>query len=337
MIRLRSMDLMYVANKAAIVNEKNEILLVGDAGTHHTEVSRGKLDLPGGRMAKGENPRQGLDREVFEETGIDISKHEVEIIGASNWYIGGDENKEQVTGIFWLVRVQGNQEVILSDEHSFFVWHRIDKTPEWETYSFTDYLLKELRKKFEIQEADPSILGRQGYGLIQLYHGHGKGKTTAALGLAMRAAGAGKKVAIVYFDKGGSAHYSERALLDQIDNIDYFVSGRDRIDEKGRFDFSIIEKDKIEARRGLKIAEDLLSGEYDLVVLDEINSTIALGMLDVIEVIEVIKEKKSSVELILTGRDPHSELLNRAHLVTEMKPQKHYFYSGVKAREGLDY
>ena len=186
-------------------------------------------------------------------------------------------------------------------------------------------------------QADPTILGHQGYGLVQLYHGHGKGKTTAALGLAMRAAGAGKKVAIVYFDKGGSTHYSERALLDKIDNIDYFVSGRDRIDKKGRFDFSITEVDKLEARRGLEFARAALAGKYDLVVLDEINSTIALDMLNVIEVIKVIEEKKSNIELVLTGRNPHPELIKHAHLVTEMKPEKHYFYSGVKAREGLDF
>jgi len=88
----------------------------------------------------------------------------------------------------------------------------------------------------------------------------------------------------------------------------------------------------------LKIARDVLtSGEYDLVIMDEINNTTDLGMVRVEEVLEIIDGKKENVELIMTGRDPHPEYLKRAHLITEMKLDRHYFYSGVAARAGLDY
>jgi len=154
--------------------------------------------------------------------------------------------------------------------------------------------------------ADKRILGRQGYGLIQLIHGHGKGKTTAALGQAIRCAGSGRKVTIVYFDKGGNDHYFERLALDKIENIDYFVTGRDRIDPvNGRFDFSITDIDKKEASRGLELTRGFLtSGEYSLVILDEINSTTDLGMLDSKLVLDALAQKNEDVEVILTGRDP---------------------------------
>ncbi len=186
---------------------------------------------------------------------------------------------------------------------------------------------------------DERIKGRQGYGLIQLIHGHGKGKTTSALGLAIRCAGAGKRVLMVYFDKGGNTHYSERAVLDGIDAIDHVVTGRDRIDPvTGRFDFAILDIDKEEARRGLEgVKEAVMATEYDLVVLDEINSTVDLGMLDEENVLEVLRLKGENIEIMMTGRNPPQGFLDAAHLITEMKLERHYFYSGVQAREGLDY
>lgn len=191
----------------------------------------------------------------------------------------------------------------------------------------------------EAPKLDERIKGRKGYGLIQLIHGHGKGKTTAALGQAVRCAGAGKRVLIVYFDKGGVMHYSERTVLDQIDGIDYVATGRDRIDPvTNRFDFSITEEDKIEAARGIEVAKAAMaSGAYDLVVLDEINSTQNLGMLTVEAVLDALSSKADTTEVILTGRNAVQEFLDAAHLITEMRLDRHYFYSGVPAREGLDY
>lgn len=185
---------------------------------------------------------------------------------------------------------------------------------------------------------DSRITGHRGYGLISVFTGDGRGKTTAGLGTAVRAIGAGKRVAIVYFDKGGTTHYSERKLLDQI-GIDWFATGRDRIDPvTGRFDFSVTDVDKLEAKRGLGIVKKLfLEAGHDLIVLDEINCTVSLGMLDEKETLEVLSMKSDSTELILTGRNAPESFLHLAHLVTEMTLKKHYFYSGVPAREGMDY
>ncbi|HCC83895.1 TPA: cob(I)yrinic acid a,c-diamide adenosyltransferase [Candidatus Uhrbacteria bacterium] len=191
----------------------------------------------------------------------------------------------------------------------------------------------------ELPKMDERIRGFQGYGLIQLIHGTGKGKTTAALGQAVRCAGAGKRVFIVYFDKGGETHYNERHVLDTIPNIAYVATGRDRIDPvTNKFDFSINEVDKSEAQRGIvEAGKALRGGEYDLVILDEINSTVDLGMVGESEIIEIIEQKLPTVEVILTGRNPPQSFVDIAHLVTEMKLERHYFYSGVAARVGLDY
>lgn len=187
-------------------------------------------------------------------------------------------------------------------------------------------------------QLDTRIKGRAGYGLIQLVTGDGKGKTTSALGQALRARGAGKAVAVVYFDKGGDSHYSERALLPLL-GIDFFVTGRDRIDPvTNRFDFSITDLDRTQAARGLAILADLFAqAKHDLVIADEINSTTALGMLAVADVLPILNQKPAHTELVLTGRNAPPEFLDLAHLITDATLKKHYFYSGVPAREGLDY
>ncbi len=179
----------------------------------------------------------------------------------------------------------------------------------------------------------------QKWGLIQVFTGNGKGKTTAALGTAVRAVAAGKKVGIIYFDKGGT-HYSERILLkERFPEISFEATGLDRIDPKtGRFRFGVLPEDRAEAERGLRTAREwILSGRYDLVVLDEINTTVSLGMLATLPVLELLRAKPKQVEIIVTGRDAPVEICELADLVTEMKLVKHYFYKGVPAREGLDY
>lgn len=188
-------------------------------------------------------------------------------------------------------------------------------------------------------ELDTRVKGRQGYGLVQLIYGNGKGKTTAALGAAIRCAGSGRMVRIIYFDKGGASHYSERAILDRLPEIAYIATGRDRIDPvTNRFDFSIQEVDKTEAARGLAAARTALTEPgSDLVILDEINSTVSLGMLAEREVLDLLACKRDDVEVILTGRNPPQSFIDAAHLVTEMRLERHYFYSGVSAREGIDY
>lgn len=191
----------------------------------------------------------------------------------------------------------------------------------------------------EAPRLDERIKGRKGYGLVQIIYGNGKGKTTAALGAVIRCAGSGRRVCIVYFDKGGTTHYNERAVLDQLPLITYTATGRDRIDPvTNRFDFSIRDVDKTEAVRGLDVARAALTEPgYDMVILDEINSTVGLGMLDEATVLDALKNKRDDVEVILTGRNPPQSFIDAAHLVTEVRLERHYFYSGVPAREGIDY
>jgi cob(I)alamin adenosyltransferase len=181
-------------------------------------------------------------------------------------------------------------------------------------------------------------------GLIQVYTGNGKGKTTAALGTALRAVSQGMKVAIVHFDKGGE-HYSERALIAaRLPEIELHASGLDRIDPiTNRFRFGVTPEDKAEAERGLAIVHDIFARAATpregpaLVILDEINTTVTLGMLAEPDVLAVIKTKPAHVELILTGRTAPDSFKELADLVSDVNLVKHYFYHGVPARYGIDY
>lgn len=177
------------------------------------------------------------------------------------------------------------------------------------------------------------------FGMLQVYTGDGKGKTTASLGLALRAAGAGKKVGIIFFDKGGE-NYSERHSLKEKlgEIIEFVVTGRDRIDKAtGRFDFSLTDVDRAEVCRGLDEAKKMFANGFSLIILDEFNTVAALGLISEQEALEFLDEKPSHMELVLTGRHALPSVLEKADLVTEMKMIKHYYYQGVKAREGLDY
>jgi len=177
-------------------------------------------------------------------------------------------------------------------------------------------------------------------GLIQIFTGNGKGKTTAALGTAMRAIARGWKVAFVYFDKGGS-HYAERDLLASrlSDLVSVFPTGLDRIDPvTNKFRFGVTDEDKAEGARGLEIVQGLFQkNEHQLIVLDELNSTTDLGIIDVERVLSVLKEKPPETELILTGRNCPEAFKEIADLVSDVQLVKHYFYKGVQARDGLDF
>ncbi len=168
-------------------------------------------------------------------------------------------------------------------------------------------------------------------GYIHIYTGNGKGKTTAALGLALRAAGAGLKVFIGQFLKSGN--YSEiKAILrfSELITVEQFGGKRFIRGE-------ITETDKKLAVKGLKrIKEIVLSGNYDLVILDEINVAMKLKLLSCREVLEVIGSKPANVEMVLTGRSAPDQIIEKADLVTEMKLIKHYFSRGIKARKGIE-
>ncbi|MBI5654624.1 cob(I)yrinic acid a,c-diamide adenosyltransferase [Candidatus Uhrbacteria bacterium] len=178
------------------------------------------------------------------------------------------------------------------------------------------------------------------WGLTQVYTGNGKGKTTAALGLAVRAVGAGKRVVWIAFDKGGESHYSERnTIRERFPEIRLDVTGLDRIDAvTGKFRMGVTDEDREEGRRGLELMKQAFSDEKaDLVVLDEINSSTSLGILDEKEVLGILETKPETIELVMTGRDAPQAFRDLADLVTEMTLVKHYYYSGVGAREGLDF
>ncbi len=169
----------------------------------------------------------------------------------------------------------------------------------------------------------------QGY--VQIYTGNGKGKTTAAIGLAVRAAGANLKVFIGQFVKG--MHYSE---LDSLKRFDDFIT----IKQFGRDCFIYndpTEEDIKRAQDGLAEAREIIfSGKYDLVILDEINIALYYALFSVEDVLDIVKNKPSNVELLLTGRYAPKELIDAADLVTEMKEIKHYYQQGVLARPGIE-
>lgn len=170
-------------------------------------------------------------------------------------------------------------------------------------------------------------------GLIQVYTGNGKGKTTAALGQALRAAGRGLKVYIIQFIKGGF-DYGELYIVDKIPNIELKAFGR------GRFITGKKPKpeDLEEARRAMELAKKVISsGEYDIVILDEINVALYYGLIKVDDVVEMLKKKPKHVEVILTGRKAPDEIVELADLVTEMVEVKHPYQKGMPPRLGIEY
>jgi cob(I)alamin adenosyltransferase len=170
-------------------------------------------------------------------------------------------------------------------------------------------------------------------GLVQVYTGNGKGKTSAAFGLALRAVGRGLKVYIIQFIKGGF-DYGELYVVDKLPNLTLKSFGRGKfVTEKpaGKEDIRLAEE---AFALGEKIVK---SGEYDIVILDEINVAMKLELIETEKVLELIRAKPKQVELVLTGRYAPSEIIEAADLVTEMKEIKHPFNSGYQARKGIEH
>jgi cob(I)alamin adenosyltransferase len=170
-------------------------------------------------------------------------------------------------------------------------------------------------------------------GFIQVYTGNGKGKTTAALGLAMRAAGHGMRTYIAQFLKGQK--YGE---LDSVKKLRPFIT----IEQFGRETFIHIQEDTDEqdiekAQEGLKACSDaMLSGKYQIIILDEINVALHFNMLKEEQIHRFLDQRPPHIEVILTGRYAPESLIERADIVTEMKEVKHYYTKGVKARQGIE-
>lgn len=176
------------------------------------------------------------------------------------------------------------------------------------------------------------------HGYIQVYTGNGKGKTTASLGLAMRALGREWKVLIIMFTKGGDDYgelNSFRNLSPKISqNLKIVQAGLDRIIYKNNEN----EADKKAIKDGWELAKkSIKNNEYQLIIMDEANIAIDLGILDVDEVVDVLKNKPEEMEIVLTGRNAHDKIIEIAHLVSEIKPVKHYWDTGIVARKGIEY
>lgn len=167
--------------------------------------------------------------------------------------------------------------------------------------------------------------------MIQVYTGNGKGKTTAAFGLALRAAGAGLNVYIGQFVKGRC--YSEIKALKKIDKI--------KIEQFGRRCFIKKSPEKIDqqmALAGLKRSNEIIfTRKYRIVILDEVNIAVKLKLISLSGLLELIKYTPKQIELVLTGRYAHPEIIKLADLVSEVKEKKHYYAQGIKARRGIEF
>ncbi|MDD5222862.1 MAG: cob(I)yrinic acid a,c-diamide adenosyltransferase [bacterium] len=170
-------------------------------------------------------------------------------------------------------------------------------------------------------------------GFIQVYTGDGKGKTTAALGLALRAIGHGFKVNIIHFMKGNIEYGELKAAKCLEPNLIIRQMGRETFVSRDNPD----QEDIKLAQQALDLAgEAVAGGEYDLVVLDEINCALDFGLIPLEQVLKILRTKPERVELVLTGRGAPPEIIQAADLVTEMKEIKHYYRRGIKSRKGIE-
>ena len=175
---------------------------------------------------------------------------------------------------------------------------------------------------------------RLSQGLIQVYTGDGKGKTTCALGLALRALGQGFQVFMIQFIKGwdtGEARITTQRLAPEFTLRHFGRPTMVNLRSPDPEDLALI-------RQAWDLARQIIAaGEHDLVILDEINLTLAFDLIPWEEVLEVLRQRPPWVEVVLTGRQAPPELIELADLVTEMRPLKHYFEAGFPARRGIEW
>ncbi len=165
-------------------------------------------------------------------------------------------------------------------------------------------------------------------GLIHVYTGNGKGKTSAALGLCLRAVGRGLKCCFVQFIKGVPT--GEMVAAERLDKFEFIQVGR------RNYDFTVTPEDVEMARKGMDLAREKAQ-TVDVLVLDELNVAVHLNLLKVEDVLNFLKEKPECLEVVITGRYARPEIIELADYVTEMVLIKHPFYKGVSAREGIDF
>ncbi len=176
-------------------------------------------------------------------------------------------------------------------------------------------------------------------GLVQVYTGNGKGKTTAALGQALRASGHNIKSLIIQFLKGGF-YSGEVKAIEKIEScfplIKIYQAGSPFFVNKDK----ISEKDAVSNRKGLTLAEETASSEsgsdVGILILDEVNVAVNMGIIKSEEVIRLVRNRRKNIEIILTGRNAPQEILDIADLVTEMREIKHYYNKNVPSRIGIE-
>lgn len=169
-------------------------------------------------------------------------------------------------------------------------------------------------------------------GCVQIYTGNGKGKTTAALGLCLRAVGRGLKVCFFQFIKGGGP-YGEQLVAEKLAPLFTII----QTGQPGWVNTSDISADRAAAQAALVQAREIVtSGVYDLVVLDELNGALGFGLVDLDQVLELIALRPPAMELVITGRNAHPQVVEAADLVTEMREIKHYYTAGIPARTGIE-
>lgn len=193
-----------------------------------------------------------------------------------------------------------------------------------------------MRKKDSLNSLVNPVFKEHGY--IQVYTGDGKGKTTASLGLAVRALGRGWSVFIVMFTKGGN-DYGELHTFTNLspewqNRLTIHQAGLDRIVYKK----NLKEADFLESQNGwIEAKKAINSGQYQLVIMDEANIALDLGLIDLDDVVKTLKNKPENVEVVLTGRRAKKEIIEIAHLVSEIKAVKHYWDKGIDARKGIEF
>ena len=188
----------------------------------------------------------------------------------------------------------------------------------------------------------PPAHGGEKLHQVHIYYGYGKGKTTCCVGLAIRALGAGNRVAFVQFDKGydgETEHYSERNILRQLE-VELYPTGCERMMPDGSFRFGVEEEDQEEAERGLEIAKRLVrEGKHDLLVLDEILAAVAYDLLkaEVVMALLDLDDADRKCELVLSGHKVWDELVARVDLGGGRRKVKHYYAKGTPARLGIEF
>jgi cob(I)alamin adenosyltransferase len=177
---------------------------------------------------------------------------------------------------------------------------------------------------------------RKKVGLVVVLTGPGKGKTTSALGMALRAAGHGMRVAIIHFVKGDKYAGEQDAVKRLGPNVELYLTGKGFCGIQGNT--LPDEEHRANAQAALELAaEKITSGLYDMVVLDEINNALKLKLADLPQVLRLIDVKPPDMHLILTGRDAHEEVIARAHTVSEVREIKHAYRQDIEPQMGVDY